>query len=234
MVVPVTDNNTSAPALPQRTPYQASSHTRREIVERAAEAFGTQGFQGASLRGIAKAAGINHSTLIHHFGNKATLLVEVLKWRDRNAAPANLDLNMTTDSLISALVEVARLNQQMPGITQLFSVMLAEAGDPGHPAREYLQLRHRGHLSMFSQIVEGRRAAGSLAPNGLSPEQEAARIVATWEGLEVFDRLHPGLIDLPTALEVTLRTSFGLAEGEVDQTPLTLSIDLIDQWMEGA
>lgn len=47
------------------------------------DAFGEHGFAGASLRTIAKQAGVNHATLIQHFGSKEGLLTTVLEERDR-------------------------------------------------------------------------------------------------------------------------------------------------------
>lgn len=198
----------SSPA--ERNSHPASLRTREEIVRQASAAFATQGFQGATLRGIARRAGVDHSTLIHHFGNKEGLLMAVLRWRDKSLVPVALPTRVSIPIMASTLVSVARQNQETAGLTQLFSTMSAEAGAPEHPAREYLQSRHQAHLVLFAAAVTQARLQGWVEDNGLSAEAEAGRIVATWEGLEVFDRLHPGVLDVPEALEATFKQSCGL------------------------
>ncbi|MCF7910950.1 MAG: TetR/AcrR family transcriptional regulator [Candidatus Cloacimonetes bacterium] len=48
------------------------------ILEKAKEEFIEQGFQKASLRNIAREAGITHSNIYHYFGNKDALFRAVL------------------------------------------------------------------------------------------------------------------------------------------------------------
>lgn len=151
--------------------------------------------------------------MLHHFSNKEGLLLAVLRWRDTSAAPPAPPGELSVALIVSLLVDVARRNQLHPEQTQLFSTMSAEAGTPGHPARQYLQDRHQIHLRLFTAAVEAAREKGLVPTNGLTPTECAARLVATWEGLEVFDRLHPGLIDLPKVLEVTLQEAFGIGDG---------------------
>ncbi len=51
----------------------ASEGTREGILRAALRAFGEKGFDGASTRGIASAAGVNHGLIRHHFGSKQKL-----------------------------------------------------------------------------------------------------------------------------------------------------------------
>ena len=53
--------------------------TRANILGHAREAFGTHGFNGVSIRGIARSAGVNASTVIHFFGTKNGLFEAVVK-----------------------------------------------------------------------------------------------------------------------------------------------------------
>lgn len=202
---------TPAKSEGSRRSYRSSDLTRRAILEAASEAFATRGFQGATLRGIAKAAGVDHSTLIHHFSNKESLLQAVLRWKDdrgRPAPPSDPPM-LSVAQLISYLTDTARQNQESPQLVQVFSTMSAEAGSLDHPARPYLQQRHQAHLDLLGQAIAKGRQRGLVAKNGLSPREGAVRLVALWEGLEVFDRLHPGMIDLPHILEVSLQEALG-------------------------
>jgi AcrR family transcriptional regulator len=51
---------------------------RRRILDAAAEAFAREGFAGARVERIAKAAGVNKAGLYYHVGNKARLFEEVM------------------------------------------------------------------------------------------------------------------------------------------------------------
>ncbi|MGO1991357.1 MAG: TetR/AcrR family transcriptional regulator [Corynebacterium sp.] len=52
--------------------------TRQDIVDAARRQFATHGFRGASVRSIARDAGVNPSLINHHFGDKARLLVATM------------------------------------------------------------------------------------------------------------------------------------------------------------
>jgi AcrR family transcriptional regulator len=53
--------------------------TREQILIAARTAFAEKGFDGASLRAIASAAGVDASLIRHYFGDKAGLLVATLQ-----------------------------------------------------------------------------------------------------------------------------------------------------------
>lgn len=184
--------------------------TKQVIVERAVTAFAQKGFTGASLRGIAREAGVDHATLLHHFRTKTDLLLAVLSWRDEELIPPAAPAELSPEFVVDLLMSMARRNLESPGLVQLLSTMTAEAGAEGHPARAFLQHRHAqltGVIAVALRLLvpEERRAA-----SGLAPEQQAALLVATWEGLEMYDSLHPGKIDVPELLGHAARQAFGL------------------------
>lgn len=60
-----------------RTPRGA--RTIRRILDAAASSFGEQGFRGASMSAVAKAAGVSKGLLHYHFKDKDELLLEAQK-----------------------------------------------------------------------------------------------------------------------------------------------------------
>lgn len=54
------------------------SRTRRTVLEAARHAFEEAGYEGASIRDIAAAAGVSPGTVLHHFGSKQQLLYAAL------------------------------------------------------------------------------------------------------------------------------------------------------------
>jgi hypothetical protein len=55
---------------------------RRDILDAAVEIFGSKGFTGGTLQDIADQVGMTHAGILHHFGSKDQLLIEVLQHRD--------------------------------------------------------------------------------------------------------------------------------------------------------
>jgi AcrR family transcriptional regulator len=53
--------------------------TRTEILDAAREAFEDEGYERASIRGIARRAGVDPALVHHYFGDKAMLFVEIVQ-----------------------------------------------------------------------------------------------------------------------------------------------------------
>lgn len=54
--------------------------SRERILEVARRAFPANGYEGTSLRGIARDAGVDPSLIVQYFGSKAALFVTVVEW----------------------------------------------------------------------------------------------------------------------------------------------------------
>lgn len=52
------------------------SDTRQDILDAAVELFSEKGYEGASVRAIATAAGVDPALVRHYFGDKSTLFVQ--------------------------------------------------------------------------------------------------------------------------------------------------------------
>jgi len=197
--------------------YAKGRATKDTIVARAAESFAQRGFHGTTLRGIAREAGVDHSTLVHHFGDKTALLLAVLDWYDRMHLTEELPdasempASVPVTQLVDGLVATARRNREAPGLVQLLSTLSAEAGEADHPARPFLQQRQHQLRDILAGAIRAQRVAGAVDEDGTTPEQAAAVVVASWEGLQVYDALHPDEIDVPALLERELRRVLGVA-----------------------
>lgn len=190
--------------------YVNGRATKHAIVARAAESFAQQGFYGASMRAIARAAGVDHSTLLHHFRTKEALLIAVLEWQDAQHLPPEMPMDASAETLAEGFAVVAKRNQSSPGLVRLLSVVSAEAGAPDHPARSLLQQRHKVLVEIIATAIARQREIGVVADDGLTPAQRAAVIVATWEGLQVYDALNPGALDVPELVGRAVREAFGI------------------------
>ena len=57
-----------------------ASSTQEQILEAARKLFLERGYQGATMRAIAKEAGVDASLIVHFFGNKLGLFAESVEW----------------------------------------------------------------------------------------------------------------------------------------------------------
>lgn len=190
--------------------YATGRATKKAIVASAAQAFAKKGFYGASLRSIAQEAGVDHSTLLHHFGNKTNLLLAVIEWHDQQQLRADFPRRLSPEGLVDGFVQAAESNRETPGLVQLLTMLTAEAGAEDHPARPVLQRRHKRLITLFAWVIRRQRVKLDLPDDGLTPEERAAVLLATWDGLQMFDALHPGMLDVPALVARALREAFGL------------------------
>ncbi|HET7723847.1 MAG TPA: TetR/AcrR family transcriptional regulator [Propionibacteriaceae bacterium] len=160
--------------------YATGRATKADIVEAAFHVFAESGYGGTSVREIARRAGINHATLLHHFPHKWLLLQSVLELRDelQHIEPNSLD------ETLALLLGIAVRNDETPGLTRLFTLLAAESADPDHPARTYFRDRLARLRHQISYHIEQAQASGQVAPE-VDPEGVATDIVALWEGLQL-------------------------------------------------
>ena len=170
---------------------------RREAILRAATAtFGNRGYTKGSLVEIAEPVGMTHAGVLHHFGSKDRLLLEVLEYRDQTDVahlqgkhiPGGLDL-------FRHLVTTARLNSERPGIVQAFAVLSGESVTEDHPAKDFFRDRY---AQLRLEVGDALREVCTPEdqPDDASIAAAAAGIIAVMDGLQVQWLLAPGEVDL--------------------------------------
>jgi len=160
------------------------------------ETFGTRGYYNGSLAEIAEKVGITHAGVLHHFGSKDQLLIEVLEYRDQadlehlrdHQVPAGLDL-------FRHLIATARANMDRPGIVQTYTVLSAESVTDAHPGQAWFKGRFRGLRTLLADAL-----AQVCGPENLRPtadlEAAAEAIIAVMDGLQIQWLLDPDEVDL--------------------------------------
>ncbi len=184
--------------------YATGRATKADIVEAAFQVFAESGYGGTSVRQIARRAGINHATLLHHFPHKWLLLQSVLEHRDeiQHIEPTSLD------ETLALLLGIAIRNEETPGLTRLFTLLAAESADPDHPARAYFRDRLARLRQQIAHHIELAQASGQVATD-VAPMVAATDIVALWEGLQ----LQVPLSDVPLSVSGHLAAMFATIAG---------------------
>ena len=193
-------------AAKARNPQARTLQRRQAILEAAMEVFAAHGYRNGSLAEIADQVGMTHAGVLHHFGSKEQLLVEVLEYRDQadvedlegHHVPAGTDM-------LKHLIRTAAQNQERPGIVQTYAVLSAEAVTTDHPAREWFRSRYAGLRTMIFNALKDALPSDTTVPD---TEIEAATtaIIGMMDGLQVQWLLDPSEVDMPTAVELIIES----------------------------
>jgi len=192
-----TDNSTrTRPATRQK---------RTDILEAAVEIFGNKGSTNGTLADVAEQVGMTHAGVLHHFGSKQKLLLEVLAYRDQ-ADVAELDEKHIPGGpeLFLHLVRTAFANERRPGIVQAYTVLSNESVTDDHPARDFFEERY---TTLRREVTEAFHEL--CAQEGVTePDTVAAAsasILAVMDGLQLQWLLHPDIVSLGESSEFAIR-----------------------------
>ena len=198
---------------------QETIQRRQDILRAALQTFGSRGYNKAPLTEIADQVDMTHAGILHHFGSKDRLLLEVLSYRDQTDVAHLADQHIPDGiELFRHLVRTAILNSERAGIVQAYAVLSAESVTDDHPAREFFEGRYktlRGEVRHAFEIV--------CAENGVtdrtSIDDAAAAILAVMDGLQVQWLLSPADVDLARTTEFAIRA---IVAGVISPQPSVL------------
>jgi len=168
---------------PVRKPRKGTAERRAEILRAAAHTFGSKGYKTGSLADVAEQVGITHAGVLHHFGTKEQLLIEVLEYRDledvRDLEGQHIPNGM---ELFNHLVRTARMNVERRGIVQGYTVLTAESVTEDHPARNWVTQRFSVLRGEIADAIQ------EIAEQPISDEhalRAANAIIGVMDGLQV-------------------------------------------------
>ena len=175
----------SESSIPRRSQAERTRARKEQLIRAAIRFFGQNGYHGTRLADIAKAAGVTEPGLLHHFPSKAHLLMEVLAERDR-IDRERFDLSPhdgIKDPLIP-LRKLAEYNETVPGLVQLFTVLVAESIDEKHPAHEFFKRRYQNLREQSIAVLREAQARGEIRSD-IPAEDLAIMLFAMMDGLQV-------------------------------------------------
>src|ERR1700676_1464532 len=184
--------------------------TCEKLFEAAARVFEEQGIGGASIEGIAAAAGFTRGAFYSNFKSKDELIIAMLENHVEQSIRRNLDLlarHKNLEDFIEALKTMDRSRQDPLGRSPLLHMEMILFVARAEKRRPDLAKRLRARRKLISDIVEiasknnGKNAA-------LNPTWTGAILLALEDGF----RLHP-LIDP----ETTPADSFLRAIGDLQR-----------------
>lgn len=191
----------------RRGPYAKTAERRRQIIDQVLSVYDDLGFENTSLRAIADSIGVTHPVLVHHFGSREQLFLEVLREHDlRFGAYAD-------ETLVEILRRSARHSARVPGLTALLGSMVARALESGNErSHAYFVERYARLRRQVSEVLESARAAGTVRLD-IPVDATAGLLVAAADGLStqwLLDRkvdMEASLLVLDRLLEPTREPS---------------------------
>jgi AcrR family transcriptional regulator len=151
-------NRDESKALRRSGRRPGKSRTREAILAAAGRQFAQQGYDRASLRGIAAEAGVDQKLIVHFFGSKQQLFVAAvgLPFNPGEVLPAILagDPDSIGERLAALLVDVLEqpeLHQRLTGVVR------AAASEPevARMLREFLTRELFGPAAEFLGVEDG-------------------------------------------------------------------------------
>lgn len=181
-------------------PRPETAERRRDILEAALEIFGAKGYNKGPLAEIAEQVGMTHAGILHHFGSKDELLLEVLRYRDESDV-AQLEARHipTGIDLFRHLVRTAFANAGRAGIVQAYAVLSAESVTDNHPAKDYFDVRYHTLRSEVAEAFTIVCVERGVQVDEDRVKQASASILAVMDGLQVQWLLDPTQVDLGPA-----------------------------------
>jgi len=170
---------------PRRTQAERTQQRKEQLIREATRYFGQYGYRGARLSEIARAAGVTEPGLLHHFPSKEHLLTEVLTERDRiDRERFDPVLHGVTGAPLPSYQELVRFNESVPGLVQLFTVLVAESIDEQHPGHDYFMKRYQLLRQRNVPLIKSGQERGEIRDD-ISAEELAVLLFAIMDGLQI-------------------------------------------------
>ncbi len=190
---------------PRRTQAERTRQRKEQLIREAIRFFGQNGYHGAKLADIAKAAGVTEPGLLHHFPSKAQLLMEVLAERDRiDGKRFDLSVQDGMRPLLAPLQELAAYNETVPGLVQLFTVLVAESIDKQHPAHRFFKQRYETIREQIIAVLKAAQQRGEVRSD-IPAKDLAIMLFAMMDGLQVQWLYEPDTIPMAHVFDQFIR-----------------------------
>ncbi len=204
MASPPPDRPDGEPGPNRPRSYAKGVARRQEILDRAIEVFADKGAEGTSLRAIAEKIGVSHAALLHYFGSREELLVEVLREGERRHSTYGRDDARVKDQVVGGMVRAAERNVTIPGFVSLYTSLLAGSLEADKQySREFFSMRFARLRERLAELIRIGQEEGSIR-RGVEPEAMAALVIAASDGLQTQWLLEP-TVDIAKSLELLER-----------------------------
>jgi AcrR family transcriptional regulator len=171
--------------MAERGPYAKGVAKRAEILDTALRVIDEYGYTGATVKQLADAVGLSQNGLLHYFGSKDALFLEIVRHHEA-AIAVQIDLEHAdfADHFADRILRAASDNIDRAGMTQLILNISTAASEPTHPAHEYMLDRYAVSRDIAASVLTELQTRGQFPADG-DPAAVAALIAAVLDGLQL-------------------------------------------------
>lgn len=182
--------------MPRRTQAERTQQRKEQVIHEAIRFFGLYGYHGAKLADIAKAAGVTEPGLLHHFPSKEHLLMEVLSERDRlDRERYDPALHGKAGNPLDSFQGLVEHNETVPGLVQLFTVLVAESIEEQQPGHDFFRHRYLDLRDRTIDVLNKAQTSGEIR-NDIPAEDLVILLFAMMDGLQIQWLYEPGKINM--------------------------------------
>jgi AcrR family transcriptional regulator len=180
------------------TPKRVRRDRTEEILEAATKLLAEYGFQGTTLALVAEAVGLTEPGVLHYFPSKVHLLQAVLDYHEKKdletyVKSGQVEQKSATE-VFQLLETLVAENEKIPGLIQLFTVLVSESIRSDHPSHNYFVERYRCGREMYvAQLLKTLQTP--LSPD-IDLNELAVLIMAVMDGLQIQWLLDPQKVDM--------------------------------------
>jgi AcrR family transcriptional regulator len=171
---------------------------RDEILEKATSLFGEHGFQGTTLALVAKAVGLTEQGVLHYFPSKVHLLQGVLEYHEQSDLDKYSDLieadKNNASEIFGLLEDLNAQNEKIPGLIQLFTILVGESIRKDHPSHDYFVDRYRRGRNVYAD--QFAKYCKIKVRSDVDVDELASLIMAVMDGLQIQWLLDPRKVDM--------------------------------------
>jgi AcrR family transcriptional regulator len=174
-----------------RTQAERKAHTRRQILDCAAEAFARDGFAGTSLNDVIAGSGLTKGAFYFHFPSKEELAVAVVddlreQWSSEVALIDDLDVPAPEQAqrMAALVVDAYSRNRSLRAIGRLVPDLAAARPDLAPQLQASLFL----WIDLIEAVVQRGQSEGTIRGD-LGSREIAETIFAAFSGVEEYSEL---------------------------------------------
>ena len=190
--------------MASRGPYAKGKAKRAEILDVALEVIARDGYSSATVKHLADAVGLSQNGLLHYFGSKDALFLEILRRRDEVLAAQIGDQGADfAGDLAARMLRAADDEIATPGVTQLSLRVTGEATEPEHIAHDFFRERYDAIRLVVQDALSQMQADGLVSPD-IDRVAVSALVFACLDGLQT-QWMYDNTIDVHEHLSYLLR-----------------------------
>ena len=168
-----------------RGPYAKGVAKRAEILSTALEVIAEDGYSGATVKQLADAVGLSQNGLLHYFGSKDALFLEILRFRS-DAVTVMVDPEHTDFAVgfVTRVIDAVADTLEVVGWSQLLLSVTMDATEAHHVAHTFIRERYEIFRQITATALIELQKQGRFPGDG-DPDAAATIIASAFDGLQM-------------------------------------------------